>query len=596
MPEIVVEDARPTRSVVVASAATVTAIMGAHSIVEVVRHVEGRIAQILGLPRQVTPRSRGCGVRRLQGERKAAMGGDPTALTWCGDEPRGALLLEPRRPGGSSRRAAAGVARRGAPKKGEARLAPCRRSSSPARRASSARLAQVAAGRAFLLQAGDCAESFHEFSADSIRDKLKIILQMAAVLTYARRAGPEGRSDRRSVRQAALGRNEPTGDGSCRRSAATWSTTRPSRSRRARRTRCAWWPPITSRRPRSTCCVPSPRAASPTSPRCTPGTSTSSLLQRGPPLRALASEIERALRFMAACGIDLGAEQAAPGRLLHEPRSSHPRLRGSLTRRDSFTGDWYDCSAHMVWIGDRTRQLDGAHLEFLSGIDNPIGFKIGPDAAPGGRGVVRAARPGAPPGPPDADRADGGRAGRRVLPPLLRAAEAAGHLVVWACDPMHGNTFTSDGGRKTRHFDAILRELGFFFDVRRDEGTWPGGVHVELTGDDVTECLGGSEELVEEHLDARYATPCDPRLNARQALDLAFRLAEFLDKLIRRLVLALLVTALPLLALIAVAATAVGALVRRCPSQSPRRPTGWPPPTGASSASAAPTSTGRPAA
>jgi 3-deoxy-7-phosphoheptulonate synthase len=244
----------------------------------------------------------------------------------------------------------------------------------------------------------------------------------------------------------------------------------------------------------------------------------------------VASEIDRALRFMAACGIDLGGEEG-----LHEVDfwTSHEALilpyEECLTRVDSLSGDWYDCSAHMLWVGDRTRQLDGAHVEFLSGVTNPVGAKIGPTCEPGDLlALCERLNPDRLPGRMTLITRFGAARISELLPPLVRAVEAEGHPVVWTCDPMHGNTFTSDGGHKTRRFDDILAELRAFFEVHRDEGSWPGGLHVELTGDDVTECLGGAEEILEDDLGDRYTTTCDPRLNARQSLDLAFRVAEFL--------------------------------------------------------------------
>jgi 3-deoxy-7-phosphoheptulonate synthase len=245
---------------------------------------------------------------------------------------------------------------------------------------------------------------------------------------------------------------------------------------------------------------------------------------------AIANEIERALRFMRACGIDL---EASPQ--LHEVDfyTSHEALilgyEEALTRQDSLTGDWYDCSAHMLWIGDRTRQLDGAHLEFLRGVGNPVGCKIGPDAdSEVVLGLCELLNPAQVPGRLTLISRMGADQVEDRLRPLLAAVRDSGHPVVWACDPMHGNTFTSGTGRKTRHFDFILDEIAGFVRAHRAEGTWPGGVHVELTGDDVTECLGGAEEVLDEHLDNRYETMCDPRLNGRQSLDLAFRLAELM--------------------------------------------------------------------
>jgi 3-deoxy-7-phosphoheptulonate synthase len=203
----------------------------------------------------------------------------------------------------------------------------------------------------------------------------------------------------------------------------------------------------------------------------------------------------------------------------------------ALTRRDSLTGDWYDCSAHMLWIGDRTRNLDGAHLEFFAGVHNPLGVKVGPTTTPE-EVVELCARlnPDRVPGRLTLIARLGAERVEDLLPSLLRAVREARHPVVWACDPMHANMFTVASGRKTRHFDAIMTELEGFFSACRAERVWPGGVHLEYTGEDVTECLGGSEELAEEHLDHRYETLCDPRLNARQSLDLAFRLAELMQR------------------------------------------------------------------
>jgi len=244
----------------------------------------------------------------------------------------------------------------------------------------------------------------------------------------------------------------------------------------------------------------------------------------------LASEIERALAFMAACGIDLASE-----RRLHEVDvfTSHEGLlldyEEGLTRRDSITGDWYDCSAHLLWIGERTRPLDGAHVEFFSGVHNPIGVKIGPTATPAD--VVELAErlnPLRVPGRLTYYARMGAEHVRELLPPLLRAVREAEHPVVWVCDPMHANVFRTASGYKTRRFEDIMGEIRGFFSACAAEGAWPGGVHLEFTGEDVTECLGGADDVLEEHLASRYQTLLDPRLNARQSLDLAFRLAELM--------------------------------------------------------------------
>jgi 3-deoxy-7-phosphoheptulonate synthase len=244
----------------------------------------------------------------------------------------------------------------------------------------------------------------------------------------------------------------------------------------------------------------------------------------------VAAGIERALQFMSACGVNT---ESTPQLHTVDVSTSHEALilgyEEALTRRDSLTGDWYDCSAHMLWIGERTRQLDGADVHFLSGVRNPIGCKIGPSvSADDVLALCEALNPERIPGRLTLITRMGADKVGDALPPLLRAVRDAGHPVAWACDPMHGNTFTAPSGRKTRHFDDVLREIAGFFEAHRSCGTWPGGVHIELTGDDVTECLGGAEEILDADLGTRYETMCDPRLNARQSLDLAFRVAELL--------------------------------------------------------------------
>jgi 3-deoxy-7-phosphoheptulonate synthase len=402
-----------------------------------------------------------------------------------------------------------------------------------ARRLTSA-LADVAEGRAFLLQAGDCAESFADFSADSIRDKLKVILQMAVVLTYG--AGVPVVKVGRIAGQFAKPRTAATeivGD-------IELETFRGHM--------------VNDDAPTVGARVPDPERLIAAYHQ---SASTLNLLRaftkggfaglsqahlwnqqfvassdEGRRYEQIAAEIDRALRFMAACGIDLISEES-----LHQVDffTSHEALilgyEEALTRQDSITGEFYDCSAHMVWVGERTRQLDGAHLEFLSGIRNPIGCKVGP-AATAAEVVALCERlnPERVPGRLTLITRMGADRVADALPPLLAAVGDAGHPVVWACDPMHGNTFTSDGGRKTRRFDDILHELRGFFDAHHQAGTWPGGVHVELTGDDVTECLGGFGDILEDQLHLRYTTTCDPRLNARQAIDLSFRVAELLRR------------------------------------------------------------------
>ncbi len=393
-------------------------------------------------------------------------------------------------------------------------------------------LGEVAAGRAFVLQAGDCAESFAEQSANQIRDKLRVILQMAVVLTYA--AGVPVVKLGRIAGQYAKPRSAPTERvGGVEMPAFRGHIVNDDA-------------PVPAAR------VPEPRRMLTAYQR---SASTLNLLRaftkggfadlshvhawnqefvassaEGRRYEAIAEEIDRTLRFMRACGVDL-----SDGAPIHQVDfyTSHEALlldyEEALTREDSLTGRYYDCSAHMLWIGERTRQLDGAHVAFLAGVGNPIGVKLGPSTSPEEAvELCERLNPERVPGRLTLITRLGVGEVTRLLPPLLRAVRAAGHPVVWECDPMHGNTFTAEGGRKTRHFDDVLGEIRGFFAVHRSEGSWPGGVHIELTGDDVTECLGGVEDILEEQLPLRYTTTCDPRLNARQSIDLAFRVAELL--------------------------------------------------------------------
>lgn len=394
-------------------------------------------------------------------------------------------------------------------------------------------LARVARGEAFLLQAGDCAESFDAFRADAIRDKLKVILQMAVVLMYSSgvpvvkvgRIAGQFAKPRSSDTETIDGVELPSFRGhmvndidfneaarvadperlivAYQQSAATLNLVRAfTKGGFADLSRVHAW-----------------------------NQEFVATSAEGRRYEEVANGIDRALQFMNACGI---SSQTAPQLHTVDITTSHEALileyEEALTRQDSITGQWYDCSAHMLWIGERTRQLDGAHIHFLSGVGNPLGCKVGPSMSPDEVvALCDALNPNRIPGRltlisrMGADKIESG------LRPLLAATRDAGHPVIWACDPMHANTFTAPSGRKTRHFDDVLREIAGFFAAHKAEGTWPGGVHIELTGDDVTECLGGAEEILDEHLGDRYETMCDPRLNARQSLDLAFRVAELLQ-------------------------------------------------------------------
>ncbi|MDH3300231.1 MAG: 3-deoxy-7-phosphoheptulonate synthase class II [Acidimicrobiia bacterium] len=392
-------------------------------------------------------------------------------------------------------------------------------------------LGRVAEGKAFLLQAGDCAESFDGFNAVAIREKLRVILQMAVILTYS--SGVPAIKVGRIAGQFAKPRSRPTEtiDGTELPSFLGHMVNDMPFSETDRR-------PAPERLLRA----------------YNQSASTLNLLRaftkggfadlhrvqawnqefvsssnEGRRYMNLASEITRALQFMEAAGISSSHPE------IHEAEffTSHEALilqyEEALTRLDSLTGEFYDCSAHMLWIGERTRQLDGAHVEFLRGVKNPVGCKIGPTVEPGEiLQLCELLNPERIPGRLTFITRMGAQTLGQNLPPLLEAVKDADHPVVWTCDPMHGNTFTSESGHKTRHFDDVMAEVKAFFSAHRQVGTWPGGIHIELTGEDVTECLGGGEEVQPKDLGRRYETMCDPRLNGRQSLDLAFQVAELM--------------------------------------------------------------------
>ena len=393
-------------------------------------------------------------------------------------------------------------------------------------------LAQVAAGNAFLLQAGDCAESFEEFSANNIREKLRVILQMAVVLTYSLgvpvvkvgRIAGQFAKPRSSPFEKVGDRELPSFRGHIVNGDAATDAARvptPERLVQAYNQSAATLNLLRAFTKGGFADLGRVHAWTQEFVATSP---------EGQRYDLLAAEIDRALRFMRACGID--TETTHP---LHETDvyTSHEALllgyEEALTRQDSLTGGWYDCSAHMLWIGERTRQLDGAHVEFLRGVGNPLGCKVGPSTdAEFVLELCERLNPARIPGRLTLISRMGADKVEDALRPLLRAVHDAGHPVVWACDPMHGNTITSSGGRKTRDFVDIVAEIDGFVRAHHAEGTWPGGIHVELTGDNVTECLGGADKILDSQLDEAYETVCDPRLNGRQSLDLAFHVAETL--------------------------------------------------------------------
>lgn len=394
-------------------------------------------------------------------------------------------------------------------------------------------LARVGRGEAFLLQAGDCAEIFGDFSADAIRDKLKIILQMAVVLTYAAglpvvkvgRIAGQFAKPRSSPRELTEGQDLPAFRGHAVNDIAFDPVSRTADPRRLVRAYHQSVATLNLIRAFTKGGYADLREVH------TWNQEFVAASRQGQRYEATARHIDRALRFMAACGVNLDGDAT-----FHEVDlfTSHEALllgyEEALTRQDSLTGDWYDCSAHMVWVGERTRQPDGAHVKFLSGVKNPVGSKLGPGATPDeARELCERLNPEREPGRLTFITRMGAQVVEEALPPLVRAVEDAGWPVTWVCDPMHGNTFTTQTGVKTRRFDDILAEIKAFFAVHNQEGTVPGGVHLEFTHEDVTECLGGAEEVLDQHLPNRYQALCDPRLNARQSLDLAFELGEMLQ-------------------------------------------------------------------
>jgi 3-deoxy-7-phosphoheptulonate synthase len=395
-------------------------------------------------------------------------------------------------------------------------------------------LADVEAGRAFLLQGGDCAESFKEFHADNIRDSFRLILQMAVVLTFAggkpvvkvgRMAGQFAKP-RSSATETIGDVTLPSYRGDIINGMdfdAASRTPDPQRLLQA-------YGQSASTLNLLRAFAGGGYANLHNIHRWTLGFVDDS--PQGARYRALSEKISEALTFMAAIGV---TPETHPDLHRVEFFTSHEALllgfEEAMTRVDSTSGDWYDTSAHLLWIGERTRQADGAHLEFFRGIKNPIGMKVGPTLeADELLRLIEILNPDNEPGRLTLYGRFGQDKIAGRLPGLLKATRAAGARVVWAIDPMHGNTLTAATGYKTRPFDRILSEVKSFVEICRAEGVHPGGVHLEMTGQNVTECLGGARALSEGDLADRYHTHCDPRLNGEQALELAFLVAEKLKE------------------------------------------------------------------
>ncbi len=398
------------------------------------------------------------------------------------------------------------------------------------------RLAEVSERRAFLLQGGDCAESFQQFTADYIRDTFRVMLQMAVVLTFAARVpvvkvgrmAGQFAKPRSSAVETQGGVELPSYRGDIINDIAFTEAARVPDPERMERAYLQSAATLNLLRAFATGGFADLHrvhawnldfaAGSPAEKR----------------YRDLADRISASLDFMSACGI---TPESAETLETVEYYTSHEALllpyEEALTRTDSTTGLPVAGSGHMIWIGDRTRQLDGAHVEYCRGVQNPIGLKCGPSLAPDELlQLIDRLNPDNQAGRLTLICRTGAGKVEAHLPGWIRAVEREGKRVVWSCDPMHGNTVKSDSGFKTRPFDAILSEVEEFFAVHAAEGTYAGGVHVEMTGQDVTECTGGISEVTDADLSSRYHTACDPRLNASQALELAFLLAERLEKAI----------------------------------------------------------------
>ncbi|MDE7316159.1 MAG: 3-deoxy-7-phosphoheptulonate synthase class II [Helicobacter sp.] len=394
------------------------------------------------------------------------------------------------------------------------------------------RLADVVSGRGFLLQGGDCAESFSEFNAVNIRDTFKVILQMAVVLTFAGRcpivkvgrlagqfAKPRS-SDTETIDNVCL----PSYRGDNVNSIEFNAKAREPDPER-----------ILQAYHQSAATLNLLRAFA------QGGFANLHEVQRWnldfvesqsqERYKHISERITESLAFMEACGINAQLSQVRETEFYTSHEALLLNYEEALTRKDSLSGDWYDCSAHMLWIGERTRGVDEAHVEFLRGVKNPVGVKIGPNANANDLiALCDKLNPDNEAGRLNFIVRMGSDNIRKHFPPLLANVCKEGRKILWSIDPMHGNTIKATSGYKTRRFDAILDEVCAFFEIHEAQGSHAGGIHLEMTGQDVTECIGGSQKITEDDLSSRYHTHCDPRLNATQALELAFLISDKLKK------------------------------------------------------------------
>ena len=393
------------------------------------------------------------------------------------------------------------------------------------------KLADVSEGKAFLLQGGDCAESFLDFSANNLRDSFKVILQMSAILTYAtslpvikvgRMAGQfaKPRSDDFEIKNDL---KLPSYRGDIVNDILFDESARKPDPKRMIKAYNQSAFTLNLLRAFATGGLANLENVHKWNLDFVKQTTKSKFLE-------IANGISKALDFMKACGLEKKSnsefEQV-------DFFTSHEALllnyEECLTRTDSIMGGWFDCSAHMLWIGERTRKLDEAHIEFMRGIENPIGVKIGPKTeSQYVIDLINKLNPKNEPGRITLITRMGSQNLRDNLPRLIKEVKNNKKKVIWSCDPMHANTYKSNNGYKTRSFDKIIEEIEAFFLIHKEQDSFPGGIHLEITGQNVTECIGGEQEIKEENLSDRYHTHCDPRLNANQGVELAFKISEFL--------------------------------------------------------------------
>ncbi len=392
-------------------------------------------------------------------------------------------------------------------------------------------LARASQGKAFLLQGGDCSEEFARCTAPNIRETLKVLLQMAVVLTYAggkpvvkvgRIAGQYAKP-RSSDTEMVNGVEIPSYRGDMANSIEPTLEARipdPGRLLQGYNMSAATLNLLRAFTKGGFGALHRVQAWNQEFVKQSP---------MGRSYERLAKQISQALNFMETIGIDTDTPQLKQAQFYTSHEALFLGYEESLTREDSTRGGWYDCSGHMLWIGDRTRQLDGAHIEFLRGVLNPLGMKVGPrHEIDDILAIIERLNPDNEPGRMTLIARFGAREIEKYLPPLIRAVKKEGMNVLWSCDPMHANIRKAESGHKTRSFDDILSELRCFFELHWAEGTIPGGVHFELTGDNVTECTGGARQLADNQLGENYLTTCDPRLNAEQSLEMAFQIAEMI--------------------------------------------------------------------